>query len=54
VEIHCERNTIDLRKTMALKFAFLDHLSGVECNPCPLGHRNMDVGKHFRLGQTMG
>jgi hypothetical protein len=25
----------------------LDHLKGVECNPCPLGRHNVEVGKCY-------
>jgi hypothetical protein len=25
----------------------LDHLKGVECNPCPLGRHNVEVGKYY-------
>jgi hypothetical protein len=25
----------------------LDHLKGVECNPRPLGHHNVEVGKCY-------
>jgi hypothetical protein len=31
----------------------LDRLRRVGCNSRPLGHHNMDVSKHLRLGQTM-
>jgi hypothetical protein len=43
-----------IMKNIALKFDLHDHSRGVECNPYPLGHHNVDVGKHFRLGRITG
>jgi hypothetical protein len=40
-----------IRKICGLKLIF-GSLEKVEFNPCPLGHHNVDVGKHLRLGQT--
>jgi hypothetical protein len=53
VEITCEGIHFDIRKTMTLKL-IIKLLDRVDCNPCPLGHHNMDIGKHFRFSGTTG
>jgi hypothetical protein len=35
------------RKRLWYSSCSLDHLKGVECNPRPLGHHNMEVGKCY-------
>lgn len=51
MKITCEGIHFDIRKTMTLKLT-IKLLDRVECNSCPLGHHNMDIGKHFRFGRT--
>jgi hypothetical protein len=36
-----------IRKKSWYSSGSLDHLKGVECNPCPLGRHNVEVGKCY-------
>jgi hypothetical protein len=47
MEIPRKREEYSKRKRPWYSSRSLDHLKGVECNPCPLGHHNVEVGKCY-------
>ena len=47
VEIPRKRDIVKERKTLWYSSGSLDQLKGVECNPHPLGHHNVQVGKYY-------
>jgi hypothetical protein len=36
------KGTLLIKEDYGTQVRSLDHLRGVECNPCPLGHHNME------------
>ena len=47
MEIPRKRDIVKERKTPWYSSGSLDHLKGVECNPRPLGHHNVEVDKCY-------
>jgi hypothetical protein len=47
VEIPRKREECSKDKRLWYSSRSLDHLKGVECNPRPLGHHNMEVGNCY-------
>jgi hypothetical protein len=42
VEISRKRDIVKQSKTPLYSSGSLDHLRGVDCNPCPLGRHNVE------------
>jgi hypothetical protein len=47
VEIPRKREVYSKDKRLWYSSQSLDHLKGFECNPRPLGHHNVEVGKCY-------